>query len=174
LSPPLKTVGTVSENVSRSPIVRDMNAIREANDSSPCGKAITRIYSLLNRAGAAKDATTGAVVIRARLPVLVGIFERSYPSTKAKILRLRLRTQGGRAIRQMDLQLLERWSRELTRFRDDVASSSITWFAVTRFGKRNNASVASLTKTIRGIITKLPPEQRKSVLLAVQQMFGTQ
>jgi hypothetical protein len=174
VGPSPTTVGTVSENVGRSAVVRDANAIRKANESGRSTRAIQGVYSLLNRANAKKDANDGAAMLTAQLPALVERYGVSYPLYRAKLLRLKLRTQGGEALRQLTLQFYGRWSRELPRFRDDVASSSNPWGAVIRFGKRNNAANASLEHKLGRILAKLPPGQRKSLLLAVQQVFGTQ
>jgi hypothetical protein len=149
-----------------------MTAIRKAIDSGRAGPNVSAIYDLLNRAGEEKSATKGAALIRKELPIYIDRFLRAYPTDRARVSAVKVKTLGGRVFRQLALRILSDWSKELPRFRDDVARSAITWFAVVRFGKRNNASERQSTRQLKRLVAKLPAAQRKALMLAIKQTYG--
>jgi len=168
------TVGTVSVEVARSAIIQDTTAIRKALDSGQASHAIDSIYALLNRADAEKNVEKSAAMIRAQLPPYVATFRKSYPAVRARVLSLKLITPGGVAFRHLVLGVMTGWSKELPRFRNDGARSANTWGAVLRFGKRNNATRRRLGSQVEKLLANLPANQRKTLMLAVQQTFGNQ
>jgi hypothetical protein len=171
VEPPRETVGTLSEESAREAIVQDVNAIREAMESGRADEATLAIYELLNRAGEV-DVAEGGRMIRRELPRLVETFVASHPAVRGRVEELALRTEGGEAVRELALELLDEDLRLFRSFRDDVAESELTWGAAVRFGEENNALVQRSSERIDEILAGMPEDDRAALEQAVREVFG--
>jgi hypothetical protein len=92
-------------------------------ESGRADEATLAIYELLNRAGEV-DVAEGARMIRRELPRLVETFAASHPAVRGRVEELALRTEGGEAVRELALELLDEDLRLFRSFRDDVPKAS--------------------------------------------------
>src|SRR5206468_1567418 len=95
-----------SKGSAAQPIVQDMTAIRTAMNSGQADNAFTGIYDLVNRAVADKSATHGAATIRRELPGLVTTLAKSYPSVRARVAALKLKTKTGAEFKSFAIDIL--------------------------------------------------------------------
>jgi hypothetical protein len=166
------TVGTVSEDVAKSPLIEDVTTLRRAMDNDAAA-AVSTMYDIINRAGAIKAPNKGSEMIRKRLPGIVDAYQAAYRAARDKVAAIRPRTNGGRAVRRLDLEVLDDWHRELPRFSADVARTTDSeWAAVIRFGKRTDKMIARYSPQLRTLLSSLPPGQRAALQKALKQTFG--
>ncbi len=166
------TVGTLSQATKKASLVRDVLALRAATTSGGAEGAVSKIFIMLNRAASEKDAKRGAAMIRKQLPGLVSGFMAAEPSTRAQLLKVRLRTRAGAGVRALDLYLLARWRSLLPTFASEVARTSLTWYAVDLFGRREEAFLKASGVRMRRFMRQLSPQEFKVVDKAVREMYG--
>jgi hypothetical protein len=129
---------------------------------------------MINRAAAQKDVQKGAAMVRSQLPGQVGTFMTSYPSTRSRLLRVRLKTSAGVEVRDLTLYALDRWHILFPAFAADVASSRLTWSAVERFGTKESTFNKQTNVRLRRLYGQLSPDQRKAVEKAIRETYGSQ
>lgn len=111
-------------------------------------------------------------MIRRQLPGLVSAYAASEASTRARLGKLKLETQAGREVRDFNLYLLDQWGQLLPAFASDVASKSLTWHAVDRFGRLENMLLRKSNVRLGRMIRTLSPAERKVVERAMRETFG--
>jgi hypothetical protein len=174
IAPPPTTVGTLSQQSKAQPVVQDVRAVRRAMTSGQADNAFVGIYDLVNRAVADKNAHHGDRTIRRELPGLVATLERSYPSTRARVSALKLKSSTGREFQRFALGILHDdlvLSRSLNA---DVARSQNAFLAVERWGNKTNADLRKDNARLRQIVSGAPADQRTALIRAVREVFGSQ
>ena len=172
IKPAPTVVGTVSAQVAKATIFKDVMQARRLMDSSDASTAVQDLYTLLNKAAAVKDVERGAAMLRIGVPRIVGRFEASYPATLAGLRALHFQTQAGEQIRSVDISVLNQWHQVLPRFATDIVRSRLAWGAVTRFGTQNNRMNKQTGDKLVRLIQSLPADQRQTLEKAITQTYG--
>jgi hypothetical protein len=180
-----ETVGTLSEESAREPIVQDVKTIRTTLESGQFYEGVVAIHDVIDRAaemsaGPGQDevelSQRGAELLRAELPRLVAMLEESEPQARQRLRTARFKTEAGEKLRQIGLRLLTDQLRNFQALRDFIVDNyDPTWGALQPgWGRASTSDVRRKhEERLNELLTSLPPEERKALFRAVREVFGT-
>jgi hypothetical protein len=148
------------------PIVQDLGALRQAAGAGTSDETMVALNRLLNAAQAVpgdREGWKGTALIRRRLPQIVERFLADYRATRQRLVRVRLRTRAGTAVKALLLAGYDVQRRRLLSLRAEVDGGTYAWGDVLRWIGENNLVIARFDTRLRSILRALPVDQRRAV-----------
>jgi len=166
----VSTVGTIAQQTAAQPVIKDITDLTGVIGKNPPS---AQLYSMLNRAATEKDIDKDVAMIRLQLPLIVSHEHAYYTRTLPRLRAVQVRTQLGRKLQQLQLQLLAGWEREMPVFAADVAAAKLVYGRpMHRFGAWGTRASREFSAQLLAIVRSAPAAQQQAIAQAIKQEFG--